>query len=235
MISEITRQRLVANWQRVQAEVTQACHDAGRDPQSVTVIGVAKYVDAEVTRALFDLGCRHLGESRPQGLWQKARVFGPGDPVRWHLIGHLQRNKIRRTLQLGAVIHSMDSRRLLTAISEQAAALDLTATGLLEINISGDAAKTGMSLPELDAVIAELPLPHLEVRGLMGMAGWGSDPLAAGRQFERLARLRDEVQQRLGAALPELSMGMSNDFVEAIRAGATMVRIGSRLFDGILP
>ncbi len=235
MIDQETRNRLESNWRNVQREVNEAANRCGRDPSSVTIIGVSKYVDAELTKALYAAGCGNLGESRPQSLWEKAAHFDEHSPVRWHLIGHLQRNKIRRTLPLAPLIHSIDGERLLDAICEQAKSLRCSVSVLLEVNISGEQAKTGMSPTELDQIMAKLPLPQVQVLGLMAMAGWGTEPAVARRQFDQLRHLRDQVQGRFDHPLPELSMGMSGDFAEAIEAGATMVRIGSRLFDGILP
>jgi len=223
--------RVQQNWQAIQQEVHSAAQDCGRDPASITVIGVTKYVNVDVTRALFDAGCYELAESRPQALWEKAEQLGRDD-VRWHLIGHLQRNKIRRTLRYSPLIHSVDSQRLLTAISEQAVAADQVVSVLLEVNISGDDNKTGLALEGARRLVTTLPLPGVKVLGLMAMAGWGTGAAEARLQFQQLRTLRDELEQQSGHALAELSMGMSNDFSAAIAAGATMVRIGSRLFEG---
>jgi pyridoxal phosphate enzyme (YggS family) len=233
MIDASTAAQLRDNWRKVCDEVAKAAMASGRRAEDVQVIGVSKYVDAETTGALFAAGCHALGESRPQQLWSKAETLALGDRVRWHLIGHLQRNKLRRTLRWDPVVHSVDSKRLLESIAAEAAQQDRRADVLLEVNISGDEAKTGFAPNQLEPVIASLPSGGVRVRGLMAMAGWGTDPDDARRQFARTRQLRDELAAATGCDLTELSMGMSGDFVAAIAEGATMVRIGSRLFTGI--
>ncbi len=233
MIDSASRDRLQENWQRVVSEVRQAAEANGRDGEEIKIVGVSKYVDAETTEALFQAGCRDLGESRPQQLWQKAESLSLEPRVQWHLIGHLQRNKIRRTLQSRPVIHSVDSVRLLQAIAAESVAQNDETHVLLEVNISGDRAKTGFDPNELDDVLSNLPEKGIQVDGLMAMAGWGTDAADARRQFAQTRLLRDRLQQHSNIALEHLSMGMSGDFAEAIAEGATMVRIGSRLYEGI--
>lgn len=195
---------------------------------------MSKYVDVELTQALFDCGCTNLGESRPQILWQKADQFSDRPTAAWHLIGHLQRNKIRRTIGLPSVlVHSVDSQRTLNAIADESKLQNLTTPILLEVNISGDKAKTGMTPESLKQVIPLLPLDGVQVRGLMAMAGWGTEPHIARKQFDQVRHLRDDITEEFDVPLAELSMGMSGDFAQAIAAGATMVRIGSRLFEGL--
>ncbi|EMI19760.1 putative pyridoxal phosphate-dependent enzyme [Rhodopirellula maiorica SM1] len=243
MIDSHSQARLAENWQAVQQDVLSATTAANRPVDSVTIIGVTKYVDAETTLALVDAGCRILGENRPQVLWKKNEEVDFPDDVRWHLIGHLQRNKLRRSLPYRPMIHSVDSERLLTAIVEEAAGQQIPTKLLLEVNISGEEAKTGLMPQDLRPILeSHLDSKHtdtgtgvVEIVGLMAMAGWGTDVAAARHQFAATRQLRDELQQQTGAALPELSMGMSGDFPAAIAEGATMVRIGSRLFEGLLP
>ncbi len=231
-MDDVTRKRLESNWQRVRDDVSAAAEQCGRDPSSVTIIGVSKYVDIELTKALFEAGCNHLGESRPQSMWSKADALD-NDTVRWHLIGHLQRNKIRRTLPIAPLIHSVDSQRVLDGLSEEARVQGRTASVLLEVNVSGDSAKTGLSPADLNSVMERLPIDNVEVQGLMAMAGWGTESSDALQQFHQVRQLRDELEGTFHHPLPELSMGMSGDFAEAISAGATMIRIGSKLFEGI--
>ena len=228
------QQRIADNWQCIQQKVREAATASNRSPESVRIIGVSKYVDEELTRALTQAGCRDLGESRPQVLWQKAESMLDVEPLAWHIIGHLQRNKVRRALRCGPLIHSVDSTRLLEAIAEEAVLQDTCVRILLEVNISGDDAKTGFLPEEIGAVLESTPRAGIEVQGLMAMAGWGTDPAAARKQFEKTRDLRDQLESATGQNLPELSMGMSGDYQEAIRAGATMVRIGSSLFEGVM-
>lgn len=243
MITSELQQRIRQNWQQVQNEVAAAAQGAGRDPKSVAIVGVTKYVDADTAAALFDAGCPILGENRPQALWEKADYFQqrknaengqePAQPV-WHLIGHMQRNKVKRTIPLVDLIHSIDSLRLLRAVAEQAEQLERDVDVLIEVNVSGEANKTGLDSVAAETVLTEsFKWQAVRVRGLMAMAGWGTDTAVARRQFADLRELRDRFRTSSGLALPELSMGMSGDFHEAIAEGATIVRIGSRLFEGV--
>ncbi len=234
MIDNNLRERLTRNWREVVNEVRQAEADFGRSPDSVKIIGVSKYVDTETTLALAESGCHDLGESRPQSLWQKAETEKFSADVHWHMIGHLQRNKVRRVIRHQCVIHSIDSRRVLAAVAEESESLGRSTSVLLEVNISGDDAKTGFAPDELTSVLHDLPIRGVTVLGLMAMAGWGTDSDDARTQFDATRELRDRLQQDSGVDLRELSMGMSGDFREAIAAGATMVRIGSRLFEGVV-
>jgi hypothetical protein len=226
-------QRIAANCQKVIDRIAAAAASAGRSAEEITLVAVTKYVDAERAAALLAAGCRALGESRPQSLWEKADEPALAG-AEWHLIGHLQRNKIRRTLPFCALIHSVDSERLLDSIEQSAAELDLVCKVLLEVNISGDVAKHGLRPEELPALVARREdWPHIDVRGLMGMASREGGAATAQRNFAELRTLRDALGR--AAALPELSMGMSGDFEAAIAEGATIVRVGSALFEGVSP
>lgn len=217
----------------VRGRIAAAAVDSGRSPDAITLVAVTKYVGLAQIEALLDAGCCDLGESRPQVLWQKADEFLPYK-LRWHLVGHLQRNKVERTLPKVALIHSADSLRLVRAIDEISAKLGRRTPVLLEVNISGDQAKHGFAADELEPVLAEMPLfRHVDVRGLMTMAALEGTLDVAQRNFADLRKLRDRLQASAPPeiSLRELSMGMSRDFEEAIREGATIVRIGSALFD----
>ena len=235
MLSDSKESRIRENLTRVRQRIAEAARRSGRDPREVTLIAVTKYVDADTARLLIRAGCRDLGEARPQELWRKVQQLGAED-VRWHLVGHLQRNKITRTAPLVWLIHSADSPRLLEALDEHGSLSGLRVKVLLEVNISGDLTKTGMPVNEVAPLVDRLiGMPHVEVRGLMGMAALEGDLDAARRDFANLRELRDQLRTNLvgPTALPELSMGMSDDFEVAIEEGATMVRVGSALFDGV--
>lgn len=228
--------QLAENLRQVRGRMAEAALRSGREPGEVTLVAVTKYASEFAARTLADLGCLDLGESRPQALWQKAGALGI-DPIRWHLIGHLQRNKVRQTLPLVTLIHSADSLRLIRTIDEEASRqLGRAMPILLEVNISGEPAKHGFAPAEMEPLGKDLAaLEHIEVRGLMTMAGQAGGLDRARRDFAALRALRD----RLRAAWPpelasgELSMGMSGDFEAAIEEGATMVRVGSALFEGV--
>ena len=166
-----------------------------------------------------------------------ARIDLADLPIRWHLIGHLQRNKVARTLPLVSLIHSCDSVRLAAAIDTSGAAnRDTPVPVLLEVNISGDPAKHGLAPAEIAAALPPLAaLPHIQIRGLMAMAGRPDDPAAARRDFQHLRELRDRLRADCPATirLDELSMGMSGDYEIAVEEGATIVRVGSALFEGV--
>ena len=230
-------QRMIeGNLARVRASIAAAATRAGRPPETVKLVGVTKYVGPEVVRALVAAGLRDLAESRPQQLWEKAAALADL-PLRWHQVGHLQRNKVRRTVPLVAMVESVDSVRLAAAIDQVAAERGRRVPVLLEVNISGEAAKHGFAPSEVEAALGAVAgLGHMEVRGLMGMAGLEGHLEDARRQFASLRDLRDRLQPVCpnGIALAELSMGMSADFEVAIEEGASMVRIGSALFEGVL-
>ncbi len=222
---------LAGRLQAVERRIEAACQRAGRTRAEVTLVAVTKTVPVEVAAALVNLGVHDLGENRPQELWRKAAAL-PSE-VRWHLIGHLQRNKIERTLPLVRYIHSVDSLRLLTAL-DQTATPDVVV--LLEVNASREASKHGFTPEELPALLPQFrALRRLRLHGLMTMAAYEEDPERCRSTFALVRELRDRLQGELSPAhhLRELSMGMSNDFEVAIEEGATMVRLGTVLFEGI--
>lgn len=232
------RDRCRRNVEAVRDRVAEACRRAGRSPAEVTVIAVTKYAGPEIARLLHEGGCRDLAESRPQSLWTKAEALADLEPApRWHLVGHLQRNKIRRTLPLLSLLHSLDSLRLAEAIESEAAAAGRVCRTLVEVNLAGDPGRTGATVADAEAIVAAAAgMPHVEVIGLMGMASVpDGDASAARREFARLRELRDRLVTAVpgGEKLRELSMGMSGDFAEAILEGATLVRIGSAFFEGL--
>ena len=229
------QQQITDNLDRVRQRIETACTRCDRASDDIQLIAVSKYVDVPVVESLVAAGCTQLGESRPQQLWEKAAALAKL-PITWHMIGHLQRNKVARTLPLVSLIHSVDSIRLAKTIDQQAAELGRTAEVLIEVNVSGDAAKHGFMAEELEARLIELAeLRHLSVRGLMTMASREGGTDRARSDFASLRKLRDAVKPNLPAEidLAYLSMGMSRDFEEAICEGATHIRVGSTLFDGI--
>ncbi|MEM9353126.1 MAG: YggS family pyridoxal phosphate-dependent enzyme [Planctomycetota bacterium] len=226
---------LASNLARVRERIDRAAADAGRDRSGIVLVCVSKYVDASLTALLATSGELNLGESRPQQLWEKAGASGLQN-ARWHLIGHLQRNKAKRTVPLTALIHSVDSTRLLRAIDSAAAEAGSTAEVLLEVNCSGDAEKHGLDPDGVRAVLAESQqAEHVQVRGLMTMAAREGGPAEAQRNFASLRELRDELLDAGSApeGLPHLSMGMTGDLEAAVAEGSTILRVGSALWDGL--
>jgi len=227
--------RLSANLARVRQQIAEAAVRSGRRPEDVRLVGVTKYIDVEMTRALFEAGLADLAESRPQELWKKGEILQEL-PIRWHAIGHLQRNKVERTLPLISLLHSGDSLRLWEAVSAAAVKQRRVVETLLEVNISGDEAKHGFAPHEVaSALPAIASLPGVKVRGLMAMASLEGGNEQARRDFAALRKLRDSLLADCPPQLElrELSMGMSGDFIEAIEEGATIIRVGSALFEGI--
>lgn len=227
--------RLRENLSHVRQRIAEAERRSGRPSGSVQLVAVTKYVGPDVIGVLVELGCRQIGESRPQDLWRKAEQLRDKQ-VQWHLVGHLQRNKIKRTIPLLSMLHSGDSLRLLEAVDAQAASLGRSVPVLLEVNISGEPAKHGFAPHEMRDVLPRLAeLRHLDIRGLMTIAGLEGGLERARRDFRALRQLRDELSAVAPRSiqLAELSMGMSGDFEVAIEEGATIVRVGSALFEGL--
>ena len=227
--------QLRENLARIREQIAAAAARSGRLSGDIKLIGVTKYVSAEVARNLVEAGLLDLGESRPQELWSKAESLAEL-PIRWHLIGHLQRNKIRRSLPLVNLFHSVDSLRLLQALSAETGLLKQPVSVLLEVNVSGDAAKHGFRPDDIEPLLPQIAaLPNLAVQGLMTMAALEGGPSRARRDFAALRELSQQLVSRCppGVCLQELSMGMSGDFEVAIEEGATMIRVGSALFEGI--
>ena len=204
---------------------------ANRPAGSVRLLAVSKTFPAEDVAEALACGQTCFGENRVQELASKVPVLP--DSVEWHLIGSLQSNKAAKAAALASWIHSVDSEKLVRKISAAAVALGKTVNILLEVN-SGEDSKTGFrSADDLRASLeAALSLPGLSVRGLMTMAPLGSSEPELHRVFASLRETRDALANEFGAALPELSMGMSGDFREAIAEGATIVRIGTAIFGG---
>jgi pyridoxal phosphate enzyme (YggS family) len=221
----VLAERLTAVRSRIEA----ACCRAGRASSEVTLVAVTKTVTPEIAAIAAELGLLDLGESRPQELWKKAAAV---PTARWHLIGHLQRNKLDRTVPLVTLIHSVDSERLLEALAAFRVKQATPVSVLLEVNCSREAAKGGFSPDSLPALTDKLKsLSGISLRGLMTMAAYSENPEDARHTFAELRRLRDDLRSRSGLALPDLSMGMSGDFEVAIEEGATLVRIGTTLFE----
>jgi pyridoxal phosphate enzyme (YggS family) len=224
---------LAASLAAVEDRLSAACRRAGRSRDEVTLVAVTKTVSVEVASLLPGLSVHDLGESRPQELWRKAAVL---PLVRWHLIGHLQRNKIERTLPVVSRLHSVDSLRLLRALETAAETLaePKPLPALLEVNVSREASKHGFAPEEVEEMAAALAvLKYVRVDGLMTMAAYEDDPEKTRPTFRALRELRDRLAAAVRRPLPHLSMGMSNDFEIAVEEGATMVRLGTVLFEGI--
>ena len=220
---------LAENLDAIQQRIRAVCQRTGRDPNSVSLLAVAKTHPPEAVAAAAALGLSLFGENKVQ----EARAKIPLCPgrLRWHFIGHLQSNKCREAVELFAMIESVDSLALAQEINKRAEAAAKTMPILLEVNVAGEASKFGYQperlLVELKALNA---LPRIEIHGLMAVPPWSSLPESSRPHFRRLRELKLQCEQILGAPLPHLSMGMSGNFEVAIEEGATIVRVGTALF-----
>jgi pyridoxal phosphate enzyme (YggS family) len=225
------------NLARVRNRIAEAAIRAGRSPDQIRLVAVTKYASLEAIRHLIALGETQLGENRPQQLISRAALFADTcpSPLAWHLIGQLQRNKVRAVLPSAAMIHSVDSFPLLERISQIARELNLVPQILLQVNISEETSKSGFPAEELRSRWSELgQVPNVELAGLMAMAPLTEDEELIRSTFRGLRELRDGLRSESpGIPLNELSMGMSHDFPIAIEEGATLVRLGSVLFEGL--
>ena len=222
---------IAANIARIRARIAEVAALSGRRPDSVLLVAVTKSVGPDVIRGAVAAGLRVFGENRVQEAREKIPLV-PG--VSWHLVGSLQRNKVKEALRLFHLIHSVDALPLAEEISRQALRADAgrPAEILIQVNISAEPQKHGVSFDGTAELAARvLRLPGARVRGLMGIAPRVEEPGRARPFFARLRETRDRVNALVpGAGLAELSMGMTDDFEVAIEEGATMVRIGRALF-----
>jgi pyridoxal phosphate enzyme (YggS family) len=221
-------------FQAVEDHLCAACRRAGRARSAVTLVAVTKTIGTETAALLSEIGVLDLGENRPQELWRKAAILAPA--VRWHMIGHLQRNKVERTLPLVTMIHAVDSLRLLAALDEAATGRMQPLPVMLEVNVSREASKHGFAPEEVPGLAPYLAaVTNVQVVGLMTMAAPEEDPQRCRPTFAALRTLRERLRTELGPPheLPHLSMGMSNDYEVAVEEGATLVRIGSAVFEGL--
>ena len=243
------RQQLRDNLAHVRENIANACQRVGYDPAAIRLVGVTKYVSPTVLRELVAAGRPDIGESRVQQLVARARELGPsrmdwpdepesgpGQGPRWHLIGHLQRNKVKLLLPHARIIHSLDSVRLAETLEQQAEQIGAVVEAFIEVNLAGEASQTGIQPAEVRALVdAVNGCRRIRLRGLMTMAPLDPDPEAARPHFARLRELLERL--RADRAVPptcaHLSMGMSQDYTVAVEEGATFVRIGSALFEGL--
>ena len=212
----------------VRERVARACERAGRSAAEVTVVGVTKTHPAEAVEALAREEILDIGENKVQELDGKAAQVTA--PVRWHLIGHLQRNKAKRAVELAHLIHSVDSLRLAAKLSDEGEARGTPVDGLVQVNLSGEETKGGLEEPGILDQLGEIcELPGLRVRGLMTMAPFTEDEARVRGVFSAARELSERARQLAGFEGAHLSMGMSNDFELAIEEGSTLIRLGTVL------
>ena len=218
------------NFRQVEENIRRACGRAGRDPGDVTLIAVSKTKPVELLREAYDLGTRVFGENKVQEIVEKYEAL-PKD-IHWHMIGHLQRNKVKYIIDKVDLIHSVDSVRLAETIEKEAAKHDLTANILLEVNVAEES-KFGLKVDEVEQVVDEIAkFSHIKVCGLMTIAPFVENPEENRPYFRRLRNLSVDIGGKNvdNVTMSILSMGMTNDYEVAVEEGATMVRVGTGLF-----
>ena len=226
---------IAENVARVRERIRLAVARAGRDPDAITLMGVSKTFPPESIREAYGAGIRVFGENRVQEFASKADSLRDLDEARWHLIGHLQSNKAAKAADLFHAVDSVDSLKLAEKLNDAARAAGKALRVLVEMNVGGEAAKSGIAPDsgELDRLLAEAPrLANLEFRGLMTVPPYTEDPQGARPYFRKLRELREQIADRglPRVSMEELSMGMSHDFEVAIEEGSTCVRVGSAIF-----
>jgi len=229
--STLTPEQLASNLAHVRSAITEAAQKAGRTAEEITLVAVSKTVPVELVRMAYNLGVVNFGENRVQDALPKIAEFHPQE-MRWHMIGHLQSNKANKVVGSFYCVQSVDSLHLAQTLNRHAAEHGTRLPILLQVNVSGEASKEGMSPVETPEVARQiLALPHLEVQGLMTIAPLVENPEEVRPVFRELRTLRDQLRDMLPqSAWQHLSMGMTDDYRIAIEEGATIVRIGRAIF-----
>jgi pyridoxal phosphate enzyme (YggS family) len=222
---------IARNIQEVRQRITGAALRTGRDPGEVRLVAVSKTVEVDRIRQAIRAGIAILGENYVQEA--KKKIEQMGMEAQWHMVGHLQSNKARQAVQLFDMIHSLDSLPLARELDRRAEAAGRTINSLVQVNLSGEQTKSGVSPESVEKLLKNLiPLKHLRVCGLMCMPPFFHEPERARPLFKALRELRDRLRERglPGIGLEELSMGMSGDYEVAVEEGATLVRVGTAIF-----
>lgn len=219
------------NLEMVRNNILSACRRAGRNPDDVSLIAVSKTKPNEMIMDIYDCGVRLFGENYVQEMIEKVDSL-PSD-IEWHMIGHLQRNKVKYVVGRAAMIHSVDSVRLAVAISEEAVKKNICQDILVEINIASEENKFGLKPASAEAFVREIAdLPGIRVRGLMTSAPFVSNPEENRVYFKQMSELAVDIKGKNidNVSMDCLSMGMTNDYVVAVEEGATFVRVGTAIF-----
>lgn len=219
------------NLKQVEDNIAKACARAGRDRSEVTLIAVSKTKPVEMLQEIYDEGVRTFGENKVQEICEKYEQL-PSD-IEWHMIGHLQRNKVKQVIDKAALIHSVDSYRLAQEISVQAQKKNICMPILVEVNIAQEESKFGISADDTIQLVEEIAaLPNLEIKGLMTIAPFVTDPEENRTYFRQIKQLSVDIKNKNidNVSMDVLSMGMTGDYEVAIEEGATMVRVGTGIF-----
>ena len=219
------------NLEEVEARITRACERSGRERSEVTLISVSKTKPAEMLQEAYDAGSRDFGENKPQEIREKYPQL-PTD-IRWHMIGHLQRNKIKYIIDKVCMIHSVDSIRLAEAIDEEAKKHGIVMPVLIEVNVAEEESKFGVHLDEVESLIRQISeLSNIQVQGLMTIAPFTENAEDNRIYFRKLRNLYVDIKDKNidNVNMCNLSMGMTGDYEVAVEEGATMVRVGTGIF-----
>ena len=219
------------NIEHVENTIDEACRQSGRNRSEVTLIAVSKTKPVEMLKEAYETGCRDFGENKVQELVDKYEVL-PKD-IRWHMIGHLQRNKVKYIVDKVYLIHSVDSLRLAEEISKEAAKKNVDVNILVEVNVAGEETKFGTGCEEAKQLVRDIAqLPHVHIQGLMTIAPYVENSEENRIYFQQLKKLSVDISSENidNVSMEILSMGMTNDYTVAIEEGATMVRVGTGIF-----
>ena len=212
----------------LQKRINDVKNELAKTGRDVTLIAVTKTHPVEVINEAIDCGITDIGENKVQEVLAK---YDAVKPVRWHLIGHLQTNKVRQIVDKVYMIHSVDSGHLAKEIDKRCAAIGKVMNVLIQVNVAGEDSKSGVSPEEVAALAEEVrSCPNLKLRGLMQIAPYAEDPEEVRPYFRKLKEVFDELKPKYGPDFDTISMGMSNDYVIAAEEGATYVRVGTLLF-----
>ena len=215
----------------VRENIQKACEKAGRSPQEVTLIAVSKTKPLFMLEEAYEAGARDFGENKVQEILEKHPKM-PED-ARFHMIGHLQRNKVKQVLPHAVLIHSVDSYRMAVQISQEAGKLGITAKILLEVNVAKEESKFGMMPEDVEEMAGQIAaLPHLQIEGLMTIAPFVDDPEKNRPVFRKLYQLSVDIKKKNidNVNMGVLSMGMTGDYQVAVEEGSTMIRVGTGIF-----
>ena len=219
------------NIKKIQKNIEKSCQKAGRDPKEVTLIAVSKTKPIPMLEEAYQAGSRDFGENKVQEIMDKHPAL-PED-IRWHMIGHLQRNKVKYIVDKVALVHSVDSLRLAEELSRQAGKKQAEIDVLVEVNIAEEESKFGTSRAEAIQLVEEMAkLPHIHVKGLMTIAPFVEEPEENRKYFRQIKELSVDITKKNidNVSMSVLSMGMTNDYMVAVEEGATMVRVGTGIF-----
>lgn len=222
---------LTQNYDKVEAVIAEACETSNRKREDVTLIAVSKTKPISMLQEIYDHGCRHFGENKVQELVEKYEIM-PKD-IKWHMIGHLQRNKVKYIIDKVALIHSVDSLRLAEEISKEAIKKSVEVDILIEVNVAEEETKFGITTDETIELIKQIAvLPSIHIKGLMTIAPYVEDAKENQRYFAQLKQLSVDISAKNidNVSMGVLSMGMTGDYAVAIAEGATLVRVGTGIF-----